>query len=659
MDAFRLRHLLSSTLLAAALVATSPAAFAVKPYEEGEGGSTSQPDLDDVLEEHGNDTESSGNGPTGNTGTPRAVTVDGFALADVPRTGPRLATGYAMTHEHPTHGMAFGGNYGFAGHEGNYVNGIPEDGYQNQGACSGCCDHGEFKGNLIPYFQFSDMGRHDPHGGARFDSFSHLRYSSDWIENALDPGPGVGADTSMKILVAFAVESESMCELVYYDNRGKGGAGGAGYPCSEGDSLASLVRQIDALKAWAAAHDWAEIAYSAAEARAIANAGKLAVVLGVEADYTWGAEDRTFDPVARLRDYRDMGVRTFYLAHKINSRLAGADIFRSPSEQDGKSIRALQGIAGCFYYDDNVGEFPLGSYCDNFSRCGANAFRGPLPTDQCATKVSDISEANLALYLLTGSINGFAVYPRPPGFSDPSGGSRMDGAVERNNLSLSIEGSRVVVEAMRHGMIMDLGHVSSKARTDIHDHSQAFYNYPLNALHNNPNEMLIEPAPNEYDFDKSERDYVRETGGMFGLRLGPVDARSYAASGVTANCPKTSTENAKILAYLLDEGQRVGYSLDFATVTEGTHSRTLENCGIALGHDYIDRYAATGAPNDTVTHGLAHIGNMEAWHDELLTVGLKQRYVDKLENQSAEWFLRMWEKSEFTARMPPTVMAIL
>ena len=33
--------------------------------------------------------------------------------------------GYVMTHEHPTAGMAFGGNYGYAGASANYQNGIP------------------------------------------------------------------------------------------------------------------------------------------------------------------------------------------------------------------------------------------------------------------------------------------------------------------------------------------------------------------------------------------------------------------------------------------------------------------------------------------------------------------------------------------------------
>src|SRR5262245_37216214 len=68
--------------------------------------------------------------------------------------------GYVMTHEHPTAGMAFGGNYAYADALSNYQNGIPEDAY---GACGGCapltsCDHAEVKGNFIGPQLGRDMG---------------------------------------------------------------------------------------------------------------------------------------------------------------------------------------------------------------------------------------------------------------------------------------------------------------------------------------------------------------------------------------------------------------------------------------------------------------------------------------------------------------------
>ena len=578
----------------------------------------------------------------------------------VPLTGPVVTGGYVMTHEHPTYGMAFGGNYAFAGASGNYQNGIMENGYT--ASCGGCsvlsnCDHGEVKGSFTAMSGSlgRDMGDHSSYTGPLHNSNSHLRYSSQWIKEAFDPTESLYRDTRMKIMVAFAVENEAMCENLYYVNKGNGGPGGDGYACSKGDSYTSLSRQITSIKAWAAAHSsWMEIAYSAADARRIANANKLAVIIGIESEYAFGAENKTFDPVTRLESYYNLGVRTFYLAHKINSRLTGADIYYPKDTDAGKAIRATQAISGCFYYDDNVGTFPLvdGSfnYCNNDSKCGVNHFKGKKLFDACNSKFSEISEANMADYVLLqggGKFNGFSVYPKPPGFTG-LGGSYMDGTVERNRLALSTDGGRVVRRAMELGMIVNLDHTSSAARAAIYAIARdEFGSYPVNALHNNPNEMLVgsssTPHPHEYDFDRAERDYIKNTGGIFGLRLGPVDSKGYSASGVTANCPKTSTETAKILAYLLDEGLNVGYSLDYATVTEGVHSRSFEGCGTSLGTDYINAYGSY------VTEGLSQIGVMKKWHKELESIGMNASYLDRLKNDGAEKFLRMWETSEYLA----------
>jgi len=607
----------------------------------------------------------------------------------LPDPNKRLAgvlpvTGYVLTHEHPMVAMSFGGNYAFTGASNNFANGIMTNGYT--ASCSGCqvgqvCDHGEVKGNILAALGAlgGDMGDHSSRMGPVQDSFSHVRYSTEWIKEAYAPPQNMFRDTRMRIMVAFAVDNEPMCETLYYENLNGGGAGGNGYACTPGDSIRSLERQIQATKDWAAANsDWMEIAYNASDARRIVNMNKLAIVLGVESDYTFGAENKTFDPVNRLNRLYNKGVRTFYLAHKVNSRLTGADVYAPKNTALGKAVRANQAIAGCFYYDDNVGVFPLNRvlsgaerlttsayrhyYCDNDNQCGENNIRGFGILNSCNTKMSEISEVNMMNYVVNkgnAEFNGFKVYPSPPGFSGSggtSGGSNSDHYdIERNNLGLSIDGDRVVRAAMRKGMIINIDHVSSKSRIAMREISREFGNYPLNAFHNRPNAILVgrssltksaknTPYPNEYDFDDNELRFIKNTGGFFGAILGPMDAREgMVDSGVRSDCPRTATENAKMLAYLLDEGLSVGYSLDFATVTKGFHSRTYEGCGLSAGADIMEKFGRHE------TNGMQHIGMMKKFHKELEIVGLKPEYLDKLRNDGAEQFLQMWERSEVKA----------
>ncbi len=615
-----------------------------------------------------------------------AIVTEAIPVPDInSRHSGSPVTGYVLTHEHPMAAMAFGGNYAFTGASGNFANGIMTNGYT--ASCSGCqvgqvCDHGEVKGNFVAALGAlgSDMGDHSSTMGPRQDSFSHMRYSTQWTKEAYAPPQSRFRDTRMRIMVAFAVDNEPMCETLYYENLGGGGPGGNGYACTPGDSIRSLERQIQATKDWAAANsDWMQIAYSAAQARRIANMNKLVIILGVESDYTFGAENKTFDPVNRLNRLYNKGVRTFYLAHKVNSRLSGADIYAPKGTSAGKAIRATQAISGCFYYDDNVGTFPLNRvlsgaerlttssyrhyYCDNDDRCGENNIRGFGVTNSCNAKMSEISEINMMNYVVTkgaDEFNGFAIYPSPPGFSDPggtSGGDKDDHYnIERNNLGLSTDGERVVRAAMRKGMIMNIDHVSSEARIDMRAISAEFKGYPLNAFHNRPNAMLVgrssmtqaskdTPYPNEYDFDDSELRFIKNTGGFFGAILGPINAKEGVVdSGVLSDCPRTSTENAKMLAYLLDKGLSVGYSLDFATITKGFNSRSFEGCGLSAGPDIMEKFGSHE------TNGLQHIGMMKKFHKELETVGMKQEYLDKLRNDGAEQFLQMWERSETKAK---------
>lgn len=673
---------------------------------------------------------------------------------------PTPYDGYVMTHEHPVQAMSFGGNYAFVGGADNFENGVMTG--RPAFSCGGCeeedddCNHGEIKGELsqmgglTPVFfkeaemmlplniVGADMGAHDSFRDPVQKSFSHVRYSTDWIRDAFDPPQTRLKDARMRVMVAYAMDSEAMCKQLYGPNLGNGGGTGPAIPCSNGDSYNALRIQIENIKAWAQANSsWVGIAKTAERARELARENRLVIVLGVEADYAFGAESQTFDPVNRLEQYYEMGVRTVYLAHKLNSRLSGADVYKSSKSEAGKMIRTVQAISGCFYYDDNVGTFPLlkvdgTNLCNNDFFCTENHIRDPhqisldelfpdiytrrpsfeifynpvaiveesvaafeqslkllrdglkKPVEalfaQCHGGFDELPELSLASKALlhgANSHNGFEIYPRPPGFeSVPRGGVDKrapfyavdngygDGyIIERNRLGLSVHGERVVRRSMELGMLVTLDHVSSVARRQIHDISKTFKYYPLNAFHNNPNEFMQAHSkntfePSEYDFDRRERQWIADSGGIFGVRLGPIDAveaneeeETYleAVDGRVPNCPGSSTENAKIIGRLMDEGLNIGYALDFATVTEGTLSRTAARCNDLDTRDHLHSYVERGQNPQSQrykTRGLTHIGVMKKWHRELEAIGLKDSYLNRLKKDGAPKFFEMWERSE-------------
>jgi predicted nucleic acid-binding Zn-ribbon protein len=568
--------------------------------------------------------------------------------------------GYALTHEHPFAEFAFGGNVmagtidGLTGHR---RHGDVSTLHGKDTNIGGRPSHAGMKGWFFPRrFPASDTGRH---------STIQPQWNSAWHHRYAHPGIYEAFQDGMKIMVVFLHESEVLCELVGE----KYNTGGRSYPCPRGDDWDSLVRQIDEAKDWARRTEWAEIAYSADEARAIINDGKLAVVLGVESDYTFGNENSAFDPVDRLNEYYAQGVRSFYLAHFVNSRLAGAAI--TPHG------RAMQYIHNSIY----LGLSPIcvkGFVWDRFTGC--------------QQKLRHVSEFGLVEYLIATP-----TFAMSEGRANNPDGSR----IWHNHLGLTEAGKRVMQEAMKKGMLIDIGHVSDRTQEDMWEISQAHDGYPLNALHAWPRSRMREEAvefdtaqgrfsrvlvPTEWHLSDRALEMIKATGGIYGQRLGSERVTRYEASGVPwpGGCAQgTTISAAHLLAWLLDQGLNVAYSLDFHPA-DGLRPRGRSiprpvapdnvgaySCGPETSsREIVCTFREVEGPRngegvhleecvDRPTHwpgyefftaGLIHIGKMADFHRDLVDVGFRTRYLDELKNKSAEKFLQMWEKSEDIAK---------
>ena len=100
-----------------------------------------------------------------------------------------------------------------------------------------------------------------------------------------------------------------------------------------------------------------------------------------------------------------------------------------------------------------------------------------------------------------------------------------------------------------------------------------------------------------------------------------------------------------MLAYLIDKGLHVGFSLDFATITQGFHSRTSEHCGVRPGRgDPMQFYKKGNVQHET--KGISHFGMIKKLFKELKMVNLNDTYITQLRDDGVEQFLQMWEKSE-------------
>ena len=134
-----------------------------------------------------------------------------------------------------------------------------------------------------------------------WDSIAHQQTWEGWIKDAHDNG--------MSVMVASLMDSELLCNVTPNLSRK--------YAC---DEMATIDRQLDAVKRFADNRSWVSIAYSASHAREIVNQGKLAMVLAVEVTNLFPSGDY----LAQLDNLYARGVRSFQVVHHANNRFAGA-----------------------------------------------------------------------------------------------------------------------------------------------------------------------------------------------------------------------------------------------------------------------------------------------------------------------------------------------
>ena len=220
-----------------------------------------------------------------------------------------------------THGMAFE----FLG--GQVHCGRPWSPYGVETALKDCTDHSVTGGKGAAMEAFlSGKPTHDPVGWPSFkdwpapDSLTHEGTYYKWMERSWRAG--------QRLLVNLLVENNKLCEL-YPLKRNS---------CNDMDSIRLQAKDMYAFQDYIDAQSggpgqgWYRIVTTPDQARKVVNAGKLAVVMGIETSVPLGCTQKLGIPDIRctkatidrqLDEVRKMGVTQMELVNKFDNALAG------------------------------------------------------------------------------------------------------------------------------------------------------------------------------------------------------------------------------------------------------------------------------------------------------------------------------------------------
>ena len=275
---------------------------------------------------------------------------------------------------------------------------------------------------------------HDPTGWPTFkdwphpQSLTHEQSYYRWLERAHRGG--------LRIFVNLLVENRVLCELYPLKQNS----------CDEMDSVRLQARRIREMERYIDAQNggpgrgWFRIVDDPFEARHVINAGKLAVILGMEVSEPFGCRLLNEVPQctaagldAGIDELYDLGVRQLELINKFDNALAGV-------AGDGGSTGTIT----------NQGNFASTGRYWNLEHCDDQENHDHSPTG-LEHNDDELIGNGLLEFLPPGTL---PVYPPPP---------------HCNTMGLTDLGERAIRRILAKGMLFDPDHMSVKARNEAMD----------------------------------------------------------------------------------------------------------------------------------------------------------------------------------------------
>jgi microsomal dipeptidase-like Zn-dependent dipeptidase len=424
-------------------------------------------------------------------------------------------------------------------------------------------------------------------GWPRDESMTHEGTYWKWIERAWRSG--------LRIMVNDLVENRALCEL---------------YPvkqdpnCNEMDSAYEQAEDMHALQDYIDAQfggpgkGFLRIVKTPAEARKVINAGKLAMVLGVEISEVLNCgqfmdQPRcTTDEIdAELDHLQSIGVVSLFPIHKFDNALGG--------------VKFDSGATGVLVNTGNkyaTGKFWTAEHCDDPDHDNEPTN----PTGEHAETFYTLFGPVLVQPLFQGQL---PIYPEAP-LCNPRG--------------LTPLGEYVIRSMMRRGMIVETDHMSMRARRQTLDLLEANDDYP--------------GVISSHSWgDPGSQKRLQRLGGL----VGPIStqAHQFAAEWRDARANRDS---------------RFFFGLGFGSDINGLHAQPVPRSDAAQnpvrypfrsfdGGSVIDRQHSGTRTYDINTDGVDHYGLYADWVEDLRLVA-GQEIVDDLAN-GAEAYLQLWERA--------------
>jgi len=423
-----------------------------------------------------------------------------------------------------------------------------------------------------------------------WDDIMHQKMWIDWIQRTRDSG--------QRVLVALAVNNRTLGDA--FSGPGDGPT----------DDEASADLQTAQMKAFVDRHlDVMEIAYTPTDLDRIVRANKVAIILGMEVDdignFNRAGELNDTIVASEIQRLYDQGIRYLFPIHLLDNPFGGTavyqDLFNVSNYRENGSYWNLE----CAAPEDGI------RY--RFAATGFN-----------------IEIAGLKVKL---GVDPFRNPPTPP---------TCPGSGHQNTAGLTKLGAFAIKEMMRHGMLIDIDHMSQKSTNqtlELAEHIPGLY--PLLSGHNS---MRGNHDASENQRTVRQIQRVAALHGMLGLGSAAIDAHMWARD-YGAVAPVFS-------------GGGVSFGTDLNGLVKGSAPRP----GSSVHYD------ATFPASQLLDHvwdynrdGVAHYGMLA---DFLVDVQAEPRYGKSTYaalDQGAEYFYQTWLQATLVApnvRNPETIESL-